>query len=105
MSVPAVGNSQVVTLLERPDRADRHRFLPLTKMRRALDLPLHEQFLDLVLEQPDLDHPVDRADPVPRTALFHDLASLTPVPPQSSVSGFSSACLNVPRNLAASTPS
>src|SRR5581483_12334985 len=56
MAMAAVGDRQVVAILERADRADRDRLLSLAEVRRPLDLAFHEELLDLVLEEPDLQH-------------------------------------------------
>ena len=56
LAVAAVGVGLDVARLHRRDGADRDRLLALAQVGRALDLPAHEQLLDLLLEQPDADH-------------------------------------------------
>src|SRR5262249_21588285 len=102
VTVAPIGDGEVVALLERADRADRDRLLPLAEMRRALDLALHEQLLHLLLEEPDLEHLGQPADPLVRLGRTHDIASFGS---GRSGPGSSIACLNVSRNRAASTPS
>src|SRR5215204_1070130 len=52
----AVGVRLDVAWAHRGDGPDRDRLLALAEVRSALDLPAHEQLLDLLLEQPDADH-------------------------------------------------
>src|SRR5438876_5496114 len=104
MAVPAVGDREVIAILERADRADADRLLPLAEVRRALDPSFHEQLLHLILEEPDLQHLPQPRDPI-ACCSRHDIASFKSLGSGRSVSASSIACLNVSRNRAASTPS
>src|SRR5262249_28266983 len=85
--------------------SDRDRLLTLAEVRRALDLPLHEQLLHLVLEEPYLDHRPEPRGPVGCCNGAHDIASFRSVGSGRSDSASPTACLTVSRNRAASPPS
>jgi hypothetical protein len=60
--VPAVGADHGVALVEGLARADDARLLAIAEMRGAAHQVLGEEPLDLVLEQPDLDHPLEHRE-------------------------------------------
>ena len=56
LAVTAVRVRLDVARLHGRDRPDRDRLLALAQVRRALDQTGHEELLDLLLEDPDLEH-------------------------------------------------
>ena len=59
----AVGDRQVVLNLHCRHGADADGFLSLAEVCRPLDESLHEQLLDLFLEEPDFEHLAQPLDP------------------------------------------
>src|SRR6266850_756002 len=101
MPVSAVRHGHVVVRPEYGDRSDAHGFLALAEMCRALDRALLEELLDLVLEQPDLDHSA-----IPGVSLIGQPAAPSTQPSVSRnpiVSPVSTSAIGSPRSTLSPT--